>query len=428
MDLQLTTKSQEALAGAVRRAATAGQAQVEPLHLLGTLLAQGSSGDGIADRRARPRRRRPRRAHGVGRRRARRAAVGHGPDRAVPAALARDLPGHAGRARRGAKERGDEFVSTEHLLVGLAQQGGPGVSDVLAAAGATPAALVDAISSVRQRPGHQRRPRADLPGAREVRRRPHRARARGQDRPRHRARRRDPPRRAGAVAGGRRTTPCSSASPASARPPSSRGSRSASSTATSRTRCAASGSSRSTSRRCSPARSTAASSRSGSSACSTRSRAATARSSPSSTSCTPSSARARAATPRWTPATCSSRCSPAASCAWSARPRSTSTASGSRRTRRSSAASSRCSSGSRRVEDTVAILRGIKEKYEAHHKVAIADSALVAAATLSDRYITQPLPARQGDRPRRRGRVAAAHGDRLLARWRSTRCSVRSTG
>ena len=40
------------------------------------------------------------------------------------------------------------------------------------------------------------------------------------------------------------------------------------------------------------------------------------------------------------------------------------------------------------VEDTIAILRGIKEKYEAHHKVVISDSALVAAATLSDRYIT----------------------------------------
>ena len=40
------------------------------------------------------------------------------------------------------------------------------------------------------------------------------------------------------------------------------------------------------------------------------------------------------------------------------------------------------------VEDTVAILRGLKERYEAHHKVAIADSALVAAATLSNRYIT----------------------------------------
>lgn len=40
------------------------------------------------------------------------------------------------------------------------------------------------------------------------------------------------------------------------------------------------------------------------------------------------------------------------------------------------------------VEDTIGILRGLKEKYEAHHKVAIADSALVAAAQLSDRYIT----------------------------------------
>ena len=43
------------------------------------------------------------------------------------------------------------------------------------------------------------------------------------------------------------------------------------------------------------------------------------------------------------------------------------------------------------VEDTIAILRGLKERYEAHHKVAIADSALIAAATLSNRYI----PARQ---------------------------------
>ncbi|MXP61729.1 ATP-dependent chaperone ClpB [Roseomonas sp. M0104] len=40
------------------------------------------------------------------------------------------------------------------------------------------------------------------------------------------------------------------------------------------------------------------------------------------------------------------------------------------------------------VEDTVSILRGIKEKYELHHGVRIADSALVAAATLSNRYIT----------------------------------------
>src|SRR6185295_2256753 len=39
------------------------------------------------------------------------------------------------------------------------------------------------------------------------------------------------------------------------------------------------------------------------------------------------------------------------------------------------------------VEDTISILRGLKEKYELHHGVRITDSALVAAATLSNRYI-----------------------------------------
>ena len=41
------------------------------------------------------------------------------------------------------------------------------------------------------------------------------------------------------------------------------------------------------------------------------------------------------------------------------------------------------------VEDTIAILRGIRERYEVHHGVRIQDAALVAAATLSDRYITE---------------------------------------
>ena len=40
------------------------------------------------------------------------------------------------------------------------------------------------------------------------------------------------------------------------------------------------------------------------------------------------------------------------------------------------------------VEDTIAILRGLKERYEAHHKVTITDAALIAAATLSHRYIS----------------------------------------
>src|SRR5207249_6405488 len=40
------------------------------------------------------------------------------------------------------------------------------------------------------------------------------------------------------------------------------------------------------------------------------------------------------------------------------------------------------------VEDTISILRGLKSRYEAHHKVTIKDAALVAAAVLSNRYIT----------------------------------------
>ena len=39
-------------------------------------------------------------------------------------------------------------------------------------------------------------------------------------------------------------------------------------------------------------------------------------------------------------------------------------------------------------EDTIAILRGLKERYEVHHKVAITDGAIIAAAKLSHRYIT----------------------------------------
>ena len=41
------------------------------------------------------------------------------------------------------------------------------------------------------------------------------------------------------------------------------------------------------------------------------------------------------------------------------------------------------------VQDTVSILRGIKDKYELHHGVRIADGALVAAANLSNRYISE---------------------------------------
>ena len=55
------------------------------------------------------------------------------------------------------------------------------------------------------------------------------------------------------------------------------------------------------------------------------------------------------------------------------------------------------------VEETIAILRGLRDKYEAHHKVTISDDAIVAAASLSDRYITDRFLPGQGDRPDRRG-------------------------
>ncbi len=147
-DLQLTTKSQEALAGAVRRAAADGHSQVEPRHLLATLLAQG---EGIAAAVLD--------AVGVDR-----AALSREVEEALTAA-----PSAAGssvqspqlapatyRVLRAAQEaataHGDDFVSTEHLLLGLAEDGGTGVSDVLASLGATPAALQDAIKAVRTQP------------------------------------------------------------------------------------------------------------------------------------------------------------------------------------------------------------------------------------------------------------------------------------
>ena len=61
------------------------------------------------------------------------------------------------------------------------------------------------------------------------------------------------------------------------------------------------------------------------------------------------------------------------------------------------------------VEETISILRGLKEKYEIHHGVRITDSAIVAAATLSQPLHHRSLPARQGHRPDRRGGEPPAH-------------------
>ena len=67
------------------------------------------------------------------------------------------------------------------------------------------------------------------------------------------------------------------------------------------------------------------------------------------------------------------------------------------------------------VEDTVAILRGLKERYEVHHGVRIQDAALVARGRAVGPLCHGPLPPRQGHRPGGRVGQPAAHRDRLHA-------------
>ncbi len=67
------------------------------------------------------------------------------------------------------------------------------------------------------------------------------------------------------------------------------------------------------------------------------------------------------------------------------------------------------------IEDTIEMLRGLRPKYEAHHKIKIIDEALEAAAKLSAALYLGPASAGQGDRPDRRGRQQAAHRNRKPA-------------
>ena len=63
------------------------------------------------------------------------------------------------------------------------------------------------------------------------------------------------------------------------------------------------------------------------------------------------------------------------------------------------------------IDETVQILRGLRDRYEAHHRCKISDEALHAAAVARRPLHPGPPPARQGDRPDRRGRLARAHQD-----------------
>ena len=144
MDTQLTTKSQEALAVAVRNAAAAGHPQVEPAHVLAALLDQES---GIA----------PAVLNALGVPPATVAQRIEGVLAALPAAsgssvnqpqVSRPLATVIKSAGEEAKALGDEYVSTEHLLLGLAtDQGNAG--EVLRSLGANREALLDALPNVR---------------------------------------------------------------------------------------------------------------------------------------------------------------------------------------------------------------------------------------------------------------------------------------
>src|SRR4051794_36684332 len=138
---KLTTKSQEALSTAVQSAATAGHPHVEPIHLLLALLAQT---DGIA----RPLLEAAGADGSVVATQAKalldRLPAATGATVAAPG-LSRPAIAVVNAAAEVATSLGDEFVSTEHLLVGLAKDGGATVADLLP----KPDALLDAFTAVR---------------------------------------------------------------------------------------------------------------------------------------------------------------------------------------------------------------------------------------------------------------------------------------
>jgi ATP-dependent Clp protease ATP-binding subunit ClpB len=144
MDDKLTRKSQEALSVAIRQAATDGNPQVEPVHLLLALLNQA---DGIA---------RPLiEAAGADANRILAEATAlqrglpqaHGATTSAPQ-TSRQFLAVVNTAASLARDMGDEYVSTEHLLVGLATGGGP-VATALQRAGADPDTLTSAFTKVR---------------------------------------------------------------------------------------------------------------------------------------------------------------------------------------------------------------------------------------------------------------------------------------
>jgi len=152
MDTNYTTKSQEAISGAMQAAAAAGNPQIEPAHLLVELLSQP---DGVAagllaavcpDAAARQ-------AVGASARRILTQLPTSSGSSMTQPQPSRSLLAALEAASTVAKELSDEYISTEHLLIGLAKGdtsgSAPTVARILADAGATPQALIEALPQVR---------------------------------------------------------------------------------------------------------------------------------------------------------------------------------------------------------------------------------------------------------------------------------------
>ena len=152
MDTNYTTKSQEAVSGAMQAAAAAGNPQIEPAHLLVELLSQP---DGVAagllaavcpDAAARQ-------AVGASARRILTQLPASSGSSMTQPQPSRSLLAALEAASTVAKELSDEYISTEHLLIGLAKGdtsgSAPTVARILADAGATPEALIEALPQVR---------------------------------------------------------------------------------------------------------------------------------------------------------------------------------------------------------------------------------------------------------------------------------------
>jgi ATP-dependent Clp protease ATP-binding subunit ClpB len=139
-----TTKTQQAISAAAQAAALAGNPDVGPVHLLGALLAQT---DGIAAPLLEAVGADPAAVRAELTQLGNRLPSASGSTVSAPQ-LSRDALGAINAAQQLATEMGDEYVSTEHLLVGLASARSQ-VADLLRRHGATPDALREAFSKVR---------------------------------------------------------------------------------------------------------------------------------------------------------------------------------------------------------------------------------------------------------------------------------------